>query len=57
VGMSPRLEPGGCFEYVSGVSLATPHGKIRGCFHFLASDRVNFDVEVATTEFRCHKLK
>lgn len=32
VGLTPLLEPGAAFEYVSGVSLATPNGEMTGGF-------------------------
>jgi ApaG protein len=53
VGHSPRIEPGKCFEYFSGVSLSTPTGTMEGAFQMVAHDgRVSFDGVAARAELR-----
>jgi ApaG protein len=53
VGHSPRLDPGMTFQYVSGVSLATPQGSMEGSFQAIAHDgKVHFDATVARAELR-----
>ena len=52
VGHSPRLEPDQLFEYISGVSLPTPGGKMRGSFQMLASDKLRFDAQVDSTDLK-----
>ena len=54
VGHSPRIEPGQVFQYMSGVSLATPTGSMEGSFQATAHDgQTLFDCKVARTELRC----
>jgi ApaG protein len=50
VGHTPILEPGQCFEYVSGVELRAPSGTMRGSLHFtVPSSGGSFDAAVAET--------
>ena len=49
VGTQPLLQPGECFEYTSGTSIATPVGTMRGSYQMLAADGSRF--EAAIPEF------
>jgi ApaG protein len=53
VGHSPRILPGACFEYFSGVSLSTPTGTMEGSLQLVAHDgSVSFDGVAARAELR-----
>jgi ApaG protein len=46
VGEQPVLEPGGRFEYTSGVPLSTPTGLMVGTYEMQAENGERFEVEV-----------
>ncbi|MDO6387889.1 MULTISPECIES: Co2+/Mg2+ efflux protein ApaG [Uliginosibacterium] len=46
IGEQPLLAPGESFEYTSGCPLATPFGSMRGSYHFVAEDSMQFDAEI-----------
>ncbi len=46
VGEEPVLEPGGSFEYTSGVPLPTPSGFMAGTYGMVAADGEQFDIEI-----------
>jgi ApaG protein len=46
VGEEPVLEPGGSFEYTSGVPLPTPSGFMVGSYGMVTSAGERFDVDV-----------
>jgi len=47
VGETPHLEPGEAFEYTSGTMIETPVGTMRGSYHMVADDGVEFEAEIA----------
>lgn len=47
VGEQPYLKPGEGFRYTSGTMLKTPVGSMRGSYHLLADDGVEFDASIA----------
>ena len=46
VGEKPHLKPGEHFRYTSGTMLETPVGSMRGAYHLIADDGVEFDAEI-----------
>ena len=46
VGMTPKLEPGGRFEYSSHCPLSTKWGTMEGSYSMLRDDGEKFEVEV-----------
>jgi ApaG protein len=46
VGEEPVLEPGGTFEYTSGVPLPTPSGFMVGSYGMVTDDGERFDIAV-----------
>lgn len=46
VGEQPILEPGGSFEYTSGVPLTTPSGFMTGNYGMVTADGKAFDIEI-----------
>jgi ApaG protein len=47
VGEQPVIEPGGTFEYTSGVPLSTPSGFMAGQYHMEAlPSGASFDIEI-----------
>ena len=46
VGEEPVLEPGGSFEYTSGVPLPTPSGFMAGSYGMVTGAGERFDIEV-----------
>jgi ApaG protein len=48
VGETPRLEPGGVFEYTSGTPLSTPSGFMGGTYQMVSDTGENFDIEIPT---------
>jgi ApaG protein len=46
VGEEPVLEPGGSFEYTSGVPLPTPSGFMVGSYGMVTSAGERFDIDV-----------
>ena len=46
VGEQPMLKPGQSFEYTSGAAIATPVGTMRGSYHMVADDGVEFDAPI-----------
>lgn len=47
VGEQPYLKPGDGFRYTSGTMLKTPVGSMRGSYHMVADDGVEFDASIA----------
>ncbi len=48
VGEQPRLRPGECFEYTSGVPLSTPSGFMTGRYQMVTELGEPFEIEVPT---------
>jgi len=48
VGETPRLEPGGVFEYTSGTPLSTPSGFMGGTYQMISDSGESFDIEIPT---------
>ncbi|HHJ18120.1 MAG TPA: Co2+/Mg2+ efflux protein ApaG [Gammaproteobacteria bacterium] len=46
VGEQPHLKPGEQYRYTSGTMLETPVGTMRGTYHMVADDGVEFDAEI-----------
>ncbi len=46
VGEQPHLKPGEQYRYTSGTMLETPVGTMRGSYHLVADDGVEFDAEI-----------
>jgi len=46
VGEQPHLKPGERYRYTSGTMLETPVGTMRGSYHMIADDGVEFDAEI-----------
>lgn len=46
VGEQPHLKPGEQYRYTSGTMLETPVGTMRGSYHMMADDGVEFDAEI-----------
>ena len=46
VGEQPCLAPGEAYEYTSACQIATPVGRMRGSYSFLAADGSSFEVEI-----------
>jgi len=46
VGEQPHLKPGESYRYTSGTMLETPVGTMRGNYHMIADDGVEFDAEI-----------
>lgn len=46
VGEQPYLKPGDGFRYTSGTMLKTPVGSMRGSYHMVADDGVEFDTPI-----------
>ena len=46
IGEQPHLKPGEHFRYTSGTMLETPVGSMRGSYHMIADDGVEFDAEI-----------
>lgn len=46
VGEEPVLEPGGSFEYTSGVPLPTPSGFMVGTYGMVTADGERFDINI-----------
>lgn len=46
VGEEPVLQPGGSFEYTSGVPLPTPSGFMAGSYGMVTDSGERFDIEV-----------
>jgi len=46
VGDTPRIEPGGSYDYVSGCPLETASGAMAGEFHMLDELGSTFDIEI-----------
>jgi ApaG protein len=46
VGEQPFLRPSETFEYTSGAAIATPVGTMRGTYHMLAEDGLQFDAPI-----------
>ena len=50
VGHQPLLKAGESFQYTSGSQIATPNGRMRGSYFFVAEDGERFDAEVPSFE-------
>jgi ApaG protein len=48
VGEEPVLEPGGSFEYTSGVPLQTPSGFMTGSYGMITESGDHFDIAIPT---------
>jgi ApaG protein len=48
VGETPRLEPGGVFEYTSGTPLSTSSGFMGGTYQMISDAGEAFDIEIPT---------
>jgi len=46
VGEQPHLNPGEQFRYTSGTILETPLGSMKGTYHMIADDGVEFDADI-----------
>jgi ApaG protein len=46
VGEQPLLKPGESYRYTSGTMLDTPVGTMRGSYHMIAEDGVEFDADI-----------
>ena len=46
VGEQPFLRPSESFEYTSGTAIATPVGTMRGTYHMVGEDGVQFDAPI-----------
>ncbi len=46
VGEQPHLKPGEHYRYTSGTMLDTPVGTMRGSYHMIADDGVEFDADI-----------
>ncbi|HFD80278.1 MAG TPA: Co2+/Mg2+ efflux protein ApaG [Gammaproteobacteria bacterium] len=46
VGEQPHLKPGEHFRYTSGTMLETPVGSMRGAYHMIADNGVEFEAEI-----------
>ena len=46
VGDTPRIEPGGSYDYVSGCPLETSSGAMAGEFHMIDEEGSTFDIEI-----------
>ena len=46
VGEQPLLKPGASYEYTSGTAIATPVGTMRGSYHMVAEDGIEFDAPI-----------
>ncbi|GAA5787168.1 protein ApaG [Chitiniphilus shinanonensis] len=46
IGEQPVLEPGQSFEYMSGATLETPVGTMRGCYQMRAVDGTEFETDI-----------
>ena len=50
VGETPRIEPAGSYDYVSGCPLETPSGTMAGKFHMVDDQGSTFDIEIPAFE-------
>jgi len=48
VGEQPHLNPGEQFRYTSGTILETPVGSMKGTYHMIADDGVEFEADIPT---------
>jgi ApaG protein len=46
IGEQPVLRPNESFEYTSGTAIATPVGTMRGSYHMVAEDGVEFEATI-----------
>lgn len=46
VGQQPVIEPGACYDYVSGCPLHTPTGAMEGSYHMVRGDGSSFDATI-----------
>ena len=53
VGEEPVLEPGGSFEYTSGVPLPTPSGFMAGTYGMVSGGGEHFDIEIPAFSLDC----
>lgn len=48
VGEQPHLQPGERFRYTSGTLIQTQVGSMRGTYHMIADDGVEFEAQIPT---------
>jgi len=48
VGEQPHLQPGESFRYTSGTLIQTQVGSMRGTYHMIADDGVEFEAQIPT---------
>ena len=53
IGEEPVLEPGGSFEYTSGVPLPTPSGFMAGTYGMVSGGGEHFDIEIPAFSLDC----
>jgi ApaG protein len=53
VGEEPVLQPGGSFEYTSGVPLPTPSGFMTGSYGMISDAGEHFDIEIPAFSLDC----
>ena len=53
VGEEPMLQPGGSFEYTSGVPLPTPSGFMVGTYGMVSEGGEHFDIEIPAFSLDC----
>ena len=53
IGEEPVLEPGGSFEYTSGVPLPTPSGFMAGSYGMITGEGEHFDIEIPAFSLDC----
>ncbi len=46
VGEQPVIPPGTSFRYTSGAILNTPIGSMRGCYHLVGEDGIEFEAPI-----------
>jgi ApaG protein len=46
IGHQPRLAPGDSFEYSSFCPLPTPTGNMRGTYHMMDENQVEYDIKI-----------
>lgn len=46
IGETPKIKPGQSYEYESACPLTTPHGSMKGFYHFQAENGESFKVEI-----------
>ena len=52
VGAQPIIDPGACYDYVSGCPLDTPTGAMEGHYRMIGEDGDSFEVRIPRFELR-----